>query len=183
MRKRRLASKMLQKEVAEQLGVKTSIARLGGEHFPPPEFRHMPAIIRLIGYNPLPDELLVLAKYWMRRVLEVDYNSFLYQQSGSGERVGHFAMRRVGRIELLIGSEVIEAASDEVQTKFESEVDPELFRRELLQWHDCGHRGLETFQSCRRPNRQIHAGYGRHNPRRGARSDSFGKIEDEPYGQ
>jgi hypothetical protein len=59
--------------------------------------------------------------------LEVDYNSFLYQQSGSGERVGHFAMRRVGRIELLIGSEVIEAASDEVQTKFESEVDPELF--------------------------------------------------------
>src|SRR5262245_54320142 len=36
-------------------------------------------------------------------------------------------IRRVARIELLIGGDVIEEACDEVYAKFESEVDPELW--------------------------------------------------------
>jgi site-specific DNA recombinase len=55
IRKRRLGLKMLQKDVAEQLGVdKTSVFNWEA-NTANPEVRYMPAIIRFLGYNPLPD--------------------------------------------------------------------------------------------------------------------------------
>jgi transcriptional regulator with XRE-family HTH domain len=55
IRKRRLALKMLQKDVAEQLGVdKTSVFNWEA-NTSAPEIRYMPAIIRFLGYNPLPE--------------------------------------------------------------------------------------------------------------------------------
>ncbi len=53
IRKRRLGLK-LQKDVAEQLGVdKTSVFKWEGNRSSP-EIRYMPAIIRFLGYDPLP---------------------------------------------------------------------------------------------------------------------------------
>jgi transcriptional regulator with XRE-family HTH domain len=54
IRRRRLGLKLLQKDVAEQLDVdKTSVFNWES-NTSNPEFRYMPAIIRFLGYNPLP---------------------------------------------------------------------------------------------------------------------------------
>ena len=64
IRKKRLALKMLQKEVAEQLGVdKTSVFNWEA-NTSAPEIRYMPAIIGFLGYNPLPE-----AKGWGERLV------------------------------------------------------------------------------------------------------------------
>jgi transcriptional regulator with XRE-family HTH domain len=55
IRLRRLGLKLLQRDVAEQLGVEiTSIHNWEG-NASIPEIRYMPAIIRFLGYNPLPE--------------------------------------------------------------------------------------------------------------------------------
>ena len=55
IRRRRLALKMLQRDVAEQIGVdKTSVFNWEA-NTANPEIRYMPAIIRFLGYNPLPE--------------------------------------------------------------------------------------------------------------------------------
>jgi transcriptional regulator with XRE-family HTH domain len=54
IRRRRLGMKLLQRDVAEQLGVdKTSVFNWEA-NTSNPEVRYMPAIIRFLGYNPLP---------------------------------------------------------------------------------------------------------------------------------
>jgi transcriptional regulator with XRE-family HTH domain len=64
IRKRRLGLKLLQKDVAEQLGVdKTSVFNWEASRSCP-EIRYMPAIIRFLGYNPLP-----VADGWGERLL------------------------------------------------------------------------------------------------------------------
>jgi len=79
-------------------------------------------------FVPTEHELLVLAKYWFRAALEIDYDDFLYQHTGSRKiRVGPFALRRIARMEPILGTEVLDKAYDEVQTKFASEVNPELW--------------------------------------------------------
>ena len=54
IRKRRLGLKMLQKDVAEQLGVDETSVFNWEANAAVPEIRYMPAIIRFLGYNPLP---------------------------------------------------------------------------------------------------------------------------------
>ena len=50
IRKRRLALKMLQKDIAEQIGVRVeSICNWEG-NLSTPEFSHMPALIKFLGY-------------------------------------------------------------------------------------------------------------------------------------
>jgi DNA-binding XRE family transcriptional regulator len=54
IRLRRLGLKLLQRHVAEQIGVdKTSIFNWEA-NTSEPDFRYMPAIIDFLGYNPLP---------------------------------------------------------------------------------------------------------------------------------
>jgi DNA-binding XRE family transcriptional regulator len=55
IRKRRLGLKMLQREVAEQLGVEKTSVFNWEANTSAPEIRHMPAIIPFLGYNPLPE--------------------------------------------------------------------------------------------------------------------------------
>ena len=55
IRRRRLGLKMLQRDMAKQLGVdKTSVFNWEA-NASSPEIRYMPAIIRFLGYNPLPE--------------------------------------------------------------------------------------------------------------------------------
>jgi site-specific DNA recombinase len=64
IRKRRLGLKMVQKDVAEQLGVdKTSVFNWEA-NTSAPEIRYMPVIIGFLGYNPLPE-----AKGWGERLV------------------------------------------------------------------------------------------------------------------
>ena len=66
IRKRRLGLKMLQKEVAEQNGVdNTSVFNWEGNRSSP-DFRYMPAIIKFLGYDPLP-AASTLAEQLVRR--------------------------------------------------------------------------------------------------------------------
>jgi DNA-binding transcriptional regulator YiaG len=55
IRRRRLGLKMLQREVAEQIGVDTTSVFKWEANTAAPEVRYMPAIIRFLGYNPLPE--------------------------------------------------------------------------------------------------------------------------------
>lgn len=55
IRGRRLGLKILQREVAEQIGVDTTSVFNWEASTARPEIRYMPAIIRFLGYNPLPE--------------------------------------------------------------------------------------------------------------------------------
>ena len=55
IRKRRLSLKLLQREVAEQIGVDATSVFNWEANNCQPELRHIPAIIAFIGYNPLPE--------------------------------------------------------------------------------------------------------------------------------
>jgi transcriptional regulator with XRE-family HTH domain len=54
IRKRRLGLKLLQREVAEQIGVDTTSVFNWEGNRSSPEIRYMPAIIRFLGYDPQP---------------------------------------------------------------------------------------------------------------------------------
>jgi transcriptional regulator with XRE-family HTH domain len=54
IRARRLDLKLLQKQVAEQIGVHELTITSWEGNATIPEIRHMPAIIQFLGYNPLP---------------------------------------------------------------------------------------------------------------------------------
>lgn len=54
IRRRRLALKMLQKDVAKQLGVNEKSVHNWEVNASKPEIRYMPAVVRFLGYNPLP---------------------------------------------------------------------------------------------------------------------------------
>ena len=63
--RRRLTQKLLQRQVAEQIGVdKTSIANWESNRTKP-GFEYMPSIIRFLGYNPLPP-----ADKWSERLVQ-----------------------------------------------------------------------------------------------------------------
>ena len=55
---------MLQREVAERIGVGETSVFNWEANTVSPEIRHMPAIIRFLGYNPLPE-----AKSWGERLV------------------------------------------------------------------------------------------------------------------
>jgi transcriptional regulator with XRE-family HTH domain len=105
IRKRRLALKMLQKDVAEQIGVnKTSVFNWEA-NTSAPEIRYMPAIIDFLGYDPLR-----AAKSWGERLvrhrttlgmtqkeaarrLGVDQGTLAKWERGEREPAGAFLVR------------------------------------------------------------------------------------------
>src|ERR1700722_18210505 len=54
IRARRLDLRLLQKQVADQIGVHESTITLWEGNATVPEVRYMPAIIQFLGYNPIP---------------------------------------------------------------------------------------------------------------------------------
>lgn len=84
VRKRRLDLGLLQKEVAAEIGVDTSSVYNWENGRTEPEFRHLPAIIRFLGYDPTPEgktlgqrvrrsrRALGMSQKKLARVLDVD---------------------------------------------------------------------------------------------------------------
>ena len=105
IRKRRLGQKMLQREVAEQIGVDTTSLFNWEGNRSRPEIRYMPAIIRFLGYNPLPagqtwDERLVrcrtalgLTQEEAARQMAVDPSTLARWERGEKEPTGAFMKR------------------------------------------------------------------------------------------
>jgi site-specific DNA recombinase len=105
LRRRRLGLKMLQREVAEQLGVCEPSICNWEANTSAPEIRHLPGIIRLLGYNPLPvantlAERLVrqrtslgLSQKQSAERLGVDPSTLARWERGEREPTGAFAER------------------------------------------------------------------------------------------
>src|SRR5215472_10713447 len=57
-----------------------------------------------VPFVPTRHELIQLVKYWARTAFDIEYEWFLYQQSGSSDRRRQpFALNRISRIQLVIG--------------------------------------------------------------------------------
>jgi transcriptional regulator with XRE-family HTH domain len=102
IRRRRLSLKMLQREVAAQLAVDTTSVFNWEANAARPEIRFMPAIIRFLGYNPLPPAIclgerllrhrttLGLSQKEAARELDVDPSTLARWERGEREPGGDF---------------------------------------------------------------------------------------------
>jgi transcriptional regulator with XRE-family HTH domain len=108
LRRRRLVSKLLQRQVAEQLGVDPDTLRNWEGNRVQPQFRFIPAIIRFLGYNPLSPpptngglgerlvsyrKLLGISQKDLAGQLEVDPCTLARWERGEREATGAFAKR------------------------------------------------------------------------------------------
>jgi site-specific DNA recombinase len=103
--RRRLILKLLQRQVAEQIGVKKCSIFNWEKNRTQPEFEYMPAIIRFLGYNPVPPaerwaDRLVQARTALgqsqkaaARRLGVDPGTLARWERGEREPTGEFAAR------------------------------------------------------------------------------------------
>jgi transcriptional regulator with XRE-family HTH domain len=108
IRLRRLGSKLIQKEVAEEIGVELTSVHNWESNRSVPEVRYMPAIIRFLGYNPLPDAtgwgqrlirqrtILGLSQKESARQLGVDPCTLARWERGEREPTGRFLSRVKG---------------------------------------------------------------------------------------
>jgi transcriptional regulator with XRE-family HTH domain len=67
IRRKRLGLKLLQREVAEQVGVNKATVENWEANASQPEFRYLPAVIRFLGYNPLPEANTIPQRLVRRR--------------------------------------------------------------------------------------------------------------------
>jgi site-specific DNA recombinase len=105
IRVRRLGLKLLQREVAQRLGVKETSIYTWESNSGQPSHEYMPAIIKFLGYNPLPpaknwaDRLvrgrttLGLSQKVFARKLNVDPSTLARWERGEREPAGQFAAR------------------------------------------------------------------------------------------
>jgi len=105
IRRKRLQLKMFQKDVADQLGVhKTSVFNWEA-NTSQPDLRYVPAVLRFLGYNPLPDatswgERLVrhrtslgLTQTAAAAQIEVDQGTLARWERGERQPIGAFLSR------------------------------------------------------------------------------------------
>jgi transcriptional regulator with XRE-family HTH domain len=105
IRRERLSLKLLQKDVAEQIGVdKTSVFNWEG-NYASPDLRYMPAIIQFLGYNPLPAAdgwgarlvrqrtTMGLSQRQSANLLGVDAGTLACWERGEREPSGEFLVR------------------------------------------------------------------------------------------
>ena len=105
IRKRRLGLKMLQREVAEQIGVCEPSVFNWERNASSPEIRYMPDIIKFLGYDPLPQANTVAEQLVRQRTslglsqkesaerLGVDPGTLARWERGEREPAGAFAER------------------------------------------------------------------------------------------
>jgi len=103
IRKKRLALKLFQKDVAKAINVRTTSIFNWEKNASQPESRYMPAIIRFLGYNPLPEgktwgERLVRQRVSLgitqaeaARQIGVDQGTLARWERGEREPQGEFA--------------------------------------------------------------------------------------------
>jgi transcriptional regulator with XRE-family HTH domain len=82
LRRRRLGLKMLQRDVAARIGVTESSVFNWEANSAAPELRYMPAIIRFLGYNPLPE-----GKTWGERLVR-QRTTLGFSQKAAARRLG-----------------------------------------------------------------------------------------------
>jgi hypothetical protein len=81
------------------------------------------------GFVPTRHELAVIAEYWLRELLDIEFFSFCFGQTGSRElRLCPFAARRLGRIESILGETVVEGIERKVYSEQRAKVDPRLWK-------------------------------------------------------
>ena len=119
IRKRRLGLKMLQREVAEQIGVCEPSVFNWEANTSQPDFRYMPAIIDFLGYDPLPPANTLAGQLVRQRTslglsqkesaerLGVDPTTLARWERGEREPKGEFAKRAE---RFLVGEEVSRVA-------------------------------------------------------------------------
>jgi transcriptional regulator with XRE-family HTH domain len=82
LRRRRLVLKLLQQQVAEQIGVDKTSIHNWETGLTEPGFEYMPAIIRFVGYNPLPE-----GDGWGQRLVR-QRRTLGISQKASAQRLG-----------------------------------------------------------------------------------------------
>jgi DNA-binding transcriptional regulator YiaG len=106
MRRRRLTLKLLQRQVAQQLGVNHATITNWEKNGAQPGVKYMPAIIKFLGYNPLPPPpngigerlvccriLLGLSQKVFAGQLSVDQGTLAKWERGEREPAGAFKVR------------------------------------------------------------------------------------------
>ena len=80
-------------------------------------------------FVPTRHELSILARYWLEKVLTINFDWFYYRQTGSSEmRVKPYAYRRLARIERILGADAIESLDREVMSQRAAKVEPWLWK-------------------------------------------------------
>ena len=75
--------------------------------------------VEVPGFVPTKNEVLQLVQYWATEIIDIDFDYFLYGQSGSQEwRTSHFAHRRLSTISQLIGEEEVTKACKQAEQVF-----------------------------------------------------------------
>jgi len=88
-----------------------------------------PGSVEVPDYKPTRHELIQLAKYWAGIAIDIEYDWFEYQQTGSSEiRLGPFAHRRISRISDVLGQEEVAKAVDEACDEFGKSCDPRTWK-------------------------------------------------------
>jgi site-specific DNA recombinase len=82
IRRKRLAAKLLQKDVAERIGVDKGLINNWECNHSSPHIRFIPAVIRFLGYNPLP-----VAKNWAERLVR-HRTTLGFSQNEAARRIG-----------------------------------------------------------------------------------------------
>lgn len=78
-----------------------------------------PDSVEMPEFVPTRYELLQLGKYWVTLALDLQFDFFLYAQTGSSEwRREVFAKRRVGRIAKILGREQVDKLIDQVYEEY-----------------------------------------------------------------
>jgi len=84
-----------------------------------------PGAVEIPGFVPTRHELIRLVKYWATVEIELDFDCFVYQCTGSSEiRRGPFASRRIARIAEALGEEEVAKAVREAHSEFAKGIDP-----------------------------------------------------------
>jgi DNA-binding transcriptional regulator YiaG len=108
IQRRRFGLKMLQREVAEQIGVCEPSVFNWEKNASEPEIRYMPAVIRFLGYNPLPAVTTLAAQLVRHRTtlgvsqkdaareIGVDQGTLARWERGEREPAGAFLERLNG---------------------------------------------------------------------------------------
>jgi hypothetical protein len=81
------------------------------------------------GYVPTRHELMIIARYWLKEVRTIEFDWFFCGCFGSTDmRVRPYGYRRLRRIEQILGADAIEILDREINSEFEAEVGPRLWK-------------------------------------------------------
>lgn len=87
-----------------------------------------PGGVECAEYVPTVHELRVLAEYWSRTEIDIDFDTFAFAQIGSTElRLGPYAGRRLGRIARLISEDTVREIHQKEEDRMRAKVDPAMW--------------------------------------------------------